>query len=110
MTRLQPSKIVCIGRNYAKHAAELGNDVPAEPLIFLKPPSSIISDGDPIVMPAGSGRVDFEAEIGVVIGKQARHVSGKDAWEYVSGLGSGQRRHREGSRGRRRPVGTGDGL
>ena len=86
MSRLQPSKIVCIGRNYAKHAAELGNDVPAEPLIFLKPPSSIIYDGDPIVMPAGAGRVDFEAEIGVVIGKRARHVSVKDAWEYVSGL------------------------
>ena len=86
MTRLQPSKIVCIGRNYTKHAAELGNDVPAEPLIFLKPPSSIIYDGDPIVMPAGAGRVDFEAEIGVVIGKHARHVSAKDAWAYVSGL------------------------
>ena len=86
MPRLQPSKIVCIGRNYAKHAAELGNDVPAEPLIFLKPPSSIIYDGDPIVMPPGAGRVDFEAEIGVVIGKRARHVTAKDAWEYVSGL------------------------
>ena len=86
MSRLQPSKIVCIGRNYVEHAAELGNDVPDEPLIFLKPPSSIIYDGDPIVLPTGAGRVDFEAEIGVVIGERAHHVRAKDAWQYVSGL------------------------
>lgn len=86
MTRIRPSKIVCIGRNYAKHAAELGNDVPAEPLIFLKPPSSLIHDGEDIVMPAGAGRVDFEGEIGVVIGKTARHVSAADAWDYVEAL------------------------
>lgn len=86
MTRLQPSKIVCIGRNYAKHAAELGSEVPSEPLIFLKPPSSIIYDGDAIVIPSWAGRVDFEAEIGVVIARRTRHVSEADAWDYISGL------------------------
>lgn len=84
--RLTPSKIVCVGRNYAKHAAELGNDVPDEPLIFLKPPSAVIYDGDPIVLPKGAGRVDHEAEIGVVVGKRARHVPVADAWSYVSAL------------------------
>ena len=86
MARVAPTKIVCVGRNYAKHAAELGNDVPAEPLIFLKPPSSIVYDGDPIVMPKGVGRVDYEAEIGVVIGRRARNVAAADAWSYVSAL------------------------
>jgi 2-keto-4-pentenoate hydratase/2-oxohepta-3-ene-1,7-dioic acid hydratase in catechol pathway len=86
MTQIRPSKIVCVGRNYAKHAAELGNEVPSEPLIFLKPPSSLISDGDPIVMPAGVGRVDFEGEIGVVIGDRARKVAPEDAWNHVAAL------------------------
>ena len=86
MNRINPSKIVCVGRNYAKHAAELGNDVPTEPLIFLKPPSSLVFEGDDIVMPAGAGRVDFEGEIGVVIGKTARNVSADEAWEYVESL------------------------
>jgi 2-keto-4-pentenoate hydratase/2-oxohepta-3-ene-1,7-dioic acid hydratase in catechol pathway len=86
MTRIDPSKIVCIGRNYAKHAAELGNDVPAEPLIFLKPPSAIVFEGDDIVMPSGAGRIDFEGEIGVVIGKTARHVRAEDAWDHVDAL------------------------
>lgn len=86
MARVEPTKIVCVGRNYAKHAAELGNDVPAEPLIFLKPPSSIVYDGDPIVVPAGVGRVDFEGEIGVVIGRRASSIDAADAWSYVSAL------------------------
>lgn len=86
MTRIDPSKIVCIGRNYAKHAAELGNDVPAEPLIFLKPPSAIVFEGDDIVMPSGAGRIDFEGEIGVVIGETARHVRAEQAWEHVDAL------------------------
>jgi 2-keto-4-pentenoate hydratase/2-oxohepta-3-ene-1,7-dioic acid hydratase in catechol pathway len=86
MTRIRPSKIVCIGRNYAKHAAELGNEVPSEPLIFLKPPSSLVFEGDDIVMPKGAGRVDYEGEIGVVIGKRARHVTAADAWAYVEAL------------------------
>ena len=86
MNRINPSKIVCVGRNYAKHAAELGNDVPTEPLIFLKPPSSLIFEGDDIVMPAGAGRVDFEGEIGVIIGRAARGVSTDEAWDYVESL------------------------
>jgi 2-keto-4-pentenoate hydratase/2-oxohepta-3-ene-1,7-dioic acid hydratase in catechol pathway len=85
-TRVAPTKIVCVGRNYAKHAAELGNDVPAEPLIFLKPPSAIVGEGDPIVMPKGVGRVDYEAEIGVVIGRRARNVPAAEAWSFVSAL------------------------
>jgi 2-keto-4-pentenoate hydratase/2-oxohepta-3-ene-1,7-dioic acid hydratase in catechol pathway len=64
---VQPSKIVCIGRNYAAHAKELGNDVPSEPLIFLKPPSSLLDQEAAIVLPASSQRVEHEAEIGIVL-------------------------------------------
>ncbi len=80
-----PSKIVCVGRNYAEHAKELGNEVPAEPLIFLKPPSSLIASGDAIVYPKLSQRVDFEGELGVVIGKRARNVASDDASSYILG-------------------------
>jgi len=80
-----PSKIVCVGRNYADHAKELGNEVPAEPLIFLKPPSSLIASGDAIVYPKLSQRVDFEGELGVVIAKQARNVKSADAAGYILG-------------------------
>jgi 2-keto-4-pentenoate hydratase/2-oxohepta-3-ene-1,7-dioic acid hydratase in catechol pathway len=80
-----PSKIVCVGRNYPEHAKELGNEPPKEPLIFLKPPSSLIAFGDNIVYPSISERVDFEGELGVVIGKRARNVSAADADEYVLG-------------------------
>jgi 2-keto-4-pentenoate hydratase/2-oxohepta-3-ene-1,7-dioic acid hydratase in catechol pathway len=80
-----PSKIVCVGRNYAEHAKELGNEVPAEPLIFLKPPSSLIASGDAIVYPKLSQRVDFEGELGVVIGKRARNVASDDALSYILG-------------------------
>ena len=80
-----PSKIVCVGRNYAEHAKELGNEPPKEPLIFLKPPSSLIASGDAIVYPRLSERVDFEGELGVVIGKRARHVAAGDAAAYVAG-------------------------
>lgn len=86
MAVLSPSKIVCVGRNYAKHAAELGNEVPAEPLIFLKPPSALIGPGTAIVVPAGVGRVDFEGEVGVVMGRRARRVSADDAWDHVAAL------------------------
>jgi len=86
MPSLSPSKIVCVGRNYVKHAAELGHDVPTEPLIFLKPPSALLDAGAPIVLPRGAGRVDFEGEIGVVIGKRARKVPEGDAWSYVGAL------------------------
>ena len=80
----RPSKIVCIGRNYVAHAAEMGNEVPSEPLMFLKPPSSLVQVGEPVVLPSGVGRVDFEGEIGVVVGRQASHVSEADAWNYLA--------------------------
>jgi 2-keto-4-pentenoate hydratase/2-oxohepta-3-ene-1,7-dioic acid hydratase in catechol pathway len=86
---VQPSKIICIGRNYAAHAAELGNDVPAEPLIFLKPPSSIIGPGDAIVLPALSQRVEHEAELVVVIGKRSRHLTEENAMEAIFGYTCG---------------------
>src|SRR5882762_5383546 len=67
-------KIVCVGRNYREHAAELGNVVPQEPLLFLKPSTAVIGDGDAIVLPPESTRVEHEAEIAVVIGKRIRRV------------------------------------
>jgi 2-keto-4-pentenoate hydratase/2-oxohepta-3-ene-1,7-dioic acid hydratase in catechol pathway len=81
-----PTKIVCVGRNYAAHARELGNDSPVEPLLFLKPPSSLIGPGDAVVLPPESTRVEHEAELGVVIGRRARHVSKERAKEYVFGF------------------------
>jgi 2-keto-4-pentenoate hydratase/2-oxohepta-3-ene-1,7-dioic acid hydratase in catechol pathway len=86
MKVVEPSKIVCVGRNYAAHARELGNEVPKQPLIFLKPPSSLISNGESIVIPAASQQVEYEAEIGVVIGQRARKVSAAKAMEYVRGV------------------------
>ena len=80
-----PTKIVCVGRNYAEHAKELGSDVPTEPLIFLKPPSSLIASGDHIVYPKLSQRVDYEGELGVVIGKRARRVKSSEADAYILG-------------------------
>jgi 2-keto-4-pentenoate hydratase/2-oxohepta-3-ene-1,7-dioic acid hydratase in catechol pathway len=77
--KIRPGKIVCVGRNYREHAKELGNEVPKEPLIFLKPPSSVIWDGEPIVLPAASSRVEHEGEIGVVVGKTLTRVSEGDA-------------------------------
>jgi 2-keto-4-pentenoate hydratase/2-oxohepta-3-ene-1,7-dioic acid hydratase in catechol pathway len=71
----EPSKIVCVGRNYAAHAAELGNEMPKEPLIFLKPPSSLIGPGDSIALPPSSSRVEHEGELGVIIGKKCSHLS-----------------------------------
>ena len=82
---LAPSKIVCVGRNYVEHAKELGNEVPTEPLLFLKPPSSLIGAGESIVYPRLSQRVDFEGELGVIIGKTARRVKRADAFDYVLG-------------------------
>lgn len=80
-----PTKIVCVGRNYPEHARELGNEVPAEPLIFLKPPSSLIASGDDIIYPALSQRVDYEGELGVIIGRRARNVNREKAMDYVLG-------------------------
>ena len=80
-----PSKIVCVGRNYAEHAKELGNEVPPEPLLFLKPPSSLIASGDSIVYPKLSERVDFEGELGVVMAKRARHLKPAQVREHILG-------------------------
>lgn len=82
---VRPSKILCVGRNYAEHAAELGNEVPAEPLIFMKPPSALIGSGAAIVLPALSERVDYEGELAVVIGKRCRHVAEADAMGVIAG-------------------------
>jgi 2-keto-4-pentenoate hydratase/2-oxohepta-3-ene-1,7-dioic acid hydratase in catechol pathway len=81
-----PSKIVCVGLNYKDHAGEVGKPLPAEPLLFIKPPSAVIGPGDPIRIPPGVGRVDHEAELGIVIGRRAHRVAAKDAWDYVGGL------------------------
>jgi 2-keto-4-pentenoate hydratase/2-oxohepta-3-ene-1,7-dioic acid hydratase in catechol pathway len=81
----RPSKIVCVGRNYVAHARELGNDVPERPLIFLKPPSSLIEDGQSIELPPQSARVEHEGEIGIVIGRRARDVTEDEALDYVAG-------------------------
>jgi 2-keto-4-pentenoate hydratase/2-oxohepta-3-ene-1,7-dioic acid hydratase in catechol pathway len=80
-----PSKIVCVGRNYVDHAKELNNPVPPEPLIFLKPPSSLIAAGDPIVYPAISELVNYEGELAVVIGKEARNLKPDEAWDAIYG-------------------------
>ena len=86
MTMGRPGKIVCVGRNYAAHAKELGNEVPERPLLFFKPSSALIADGYAIVLPAASARVEHEAEIAVVIGRTARHVSESDAMLHVAGV------------------------
>ena len=86
MTLPRPSKIVCIGRNYLEHARELGNQVPERPLIFFKPPSSLIAGGEAIVLPPESERVEHEGEIAVVIGRTARRVKAADAWDHVAGI------------------------
>lgn len=86
MTSLQPSKIVCVGRNYAEHAKELGNAVPERPLLFFKPPSALIASGEVIVLPAASARVEHEAEIGVVIGRRMRHVTPVEAELGIQGF------------------------
>src|ERR1700689_2754236 len=75
---VRPSKIVCVGRNYREHAAELGHEVPTEPLIFLKPPSSLLGSGANIVRPKISQRVDYEGELGVIIAKSCRHLGPDD--------------------------------
>ena len=80
-----PSKIVCIGRNYAAHAKELGHEVPAEPLLFLKPPSALLAPGGTVVLPPESSRVEHEAELAVVIGTRAKGVARDAALAHVFG-------------------------
>jgi 2-keto-4-pentenoate hydratase/2-oxohepta-3-ene-1,7-dioic acid hydratase in catechol pathway len=81
----EPSKIVCVGLNYADHAAERDKDVPDRPLLFLKTPNTVASHGDTVTLPAGKSRVDWEAELAVVIGQQCRNVAVDDAMDVVEG-------------------------
>lgn len=82
---VQPSKIICVGRNYVDHAKELGNEVPQVPLIFLKPPSAIIGDGDSIILPPQSQQVEHEAELVAVIGKRGKDITAEEAHEHILG-------------------------
>jgi 2-keto-4-pentenoate hydratase/2-oxohepta-3-ene-1,7-dioic acid hydratase in catechol pathway len=77
------TKIVCVGRNYVDHAKELGNEMPREPLIFLKPPSSVIGDGQPIRLPRVSNQVEYEGEIGIIVGERLSHASEDEARSAV---------------------------
>ena len=81
-----PSKLVCVGKNYAAHAAEFGMEVPEEPLLFLKPSTAVIGPGDPIRLLPISRRVDYEGELAVVIGRLARYVRAEDASRYILGF------------------------
>jgi len=81
----EPSKIVCIGRNYAAHADELDSEIPDRPLLFLKPPNTVASHGSDVTLPAGKDRIDYEAELGVVIGEQCRNVAESEAMDVVAG-------------------------
>jgi 2-keto-4-pentenoate hydratase/2-oxohepta-3-ene-1,7-dioic acid hydratase in catechol pathway len=83
---LSPSKIVCVGRNYREHARELGNEVPAEPLIFLKPPSSLLQPGQAIVLPRASRQVEFEGEIGIVLRSRLRRADAQVAVDAIAGV------------------------
>lgn len=86
MSVARPGKIIGIGRNYRDHAAELGNTVPAKPLLFLKPASAVIADGAAIVLPPESGQVEFEGEIGVVIGRPIRRATEEQASGAIAGI------------------------
>lgn len=81
-----PTKILCVGRNYPAHAAEHGAEVPAEPLLFFKPPSAVIGPDAPIVLPPLSQQVEYEAELAIVIGRRCRNVRPEEAWAYVLGV------------------------
>jgi len=83
---VSPSKIVCVGRNYAEHAKELGNEVPKAPLLFLKAPSAVIGHGDEIVIPGQSNQVEHEGELGVVIGRDCKNIrDDDDPFQFVLG-------------------------
>jgi 2-keto-4-pentenoate hydratase/2-oxohepta-3-ene-1,7-dioic acid hydratase in catechol pathway len=81
-----PSKVVAVGRNYADHARELGNEVPPEPVLFLKPSTAVVGPGDPIVRPEGVGQVDYEGELAVVVGRLVRRLQPDDAIQAVLGF------------------------
>jgi 2-keto-4-pentenoate hydratase/2-oxohepta-3-ene-1,7-dioic acid hydratase in catechol pathway len=81
----EPSKIICVGRNYVEHAKELGNEAPKVPLVFLKPPSSIINPNDTVLLPAQSVQVEHEGELVVVISKRGRHITASNAKKHILG-------------------------
>ena len=85
MMPVRPSKIIGIGRNYLAHARELGNEMPAVPILFFKPPTALIGPGDPILLPGVSERVEFEAEIGVVMARRIRNVDSATAERAIAG-------------------------
>lgn len=82
---VQPSKIICVGLNYAAHAKEQGAELPKLPLLFLKPPSAIINPGETILLPPQSKRVDHEAELVAVVGKRGRHITAENAQDHIYG-------------------------
>ena len=82
---VRPSKVIGIGRNFRAHAAEFGNEVPTEPLLFFKPPSCLIAGGEAVALPRGYERIDMEAELVVVIGRKATAIAAADAWQHVAG-------------------------
>lgn len=82
----EPSKIVCVGLNYADHAEESGADVPDRPLLFFKTPNAVSAHGDTVTLPAGKDRIEFEAELGVVIDEQCRRVEADEAMDVVAGF------------------------
>jgi len=81
----EPTKLVCVGRNYAAHAAEHDSEVPDRPMLFLKGPNTVAGHGDTVTLPAGKERVEHEAELAVVVGEQCRHVDAADAGDVVAG-------------------------
>ncbi len=83
---VQPSKIMAIGLNYKDHAAEMKKPLPAEPLVFMKPATAVIGPGDPIAIPGWAGRIDYEAEMAVVIGRRASRVPASQAMDHVLGI------------------------
>ena len=85
LSPVEPSKLVCIGLNYADHAEESGSEIPDRPMLFLKPPNTVAGHGDTVTLPAGKERVEWEAELGVVIGEQCRNVDAADAADVIAG-------------------------
>ena len=83
---VRPSTLICVGLNYRDHAAEMKKALPAEPMLFLKPPTTVLDPGATIRLPPGVGRVDYESELAVVIGRRAHRVKRAEAWQYVFGL------------------------
>ncbi len=87
--RMVPRKIICVGKNYARHAAELNSTVPAEPILFLKPPTALIGPGQTVLLPPRSREVHHEVELVVVIGREGKHISESEALNYVAGYALG---------------------